>query len=101
MDLDYSIVNYNKVKRSKAIAYQKQINKRKRDALRGHYSCTAYIAYKRDDNGFVEMPYIRRKKRSSLQQCLKKKSNKKVRKMKEVLNYGKYKRKFDYWWTLD
>ena len=45
--------------------------------------------------------YISYPQNSNQQQFLKRQSNKRVRRDKNIPNYGGYKKCFEYWWSLD
>lgn len=68
-------------------------------AKQNNYWCGPYYD---EDKDRAKIIYRSKRRKNSASKKLKKVSNKKIRKEKEVLyQRGAYKKVFDYWWILD
>ena len=80
---------------------KKKYQKRKK-MLEKHSLMTMWNAgsYNYETHDYDDDGYIKYSGKSNAQRILKKCSNRKVRYSKDTYNNGKYKREFDYWWSL-
>jgi len=87
-------------------AYRRQKKRQKTKRLMGiedhTYIGTVWFDWGFDETGnWVRVgTYPKRRKNSRSQRFYKRYSNRIIRKSKEDYQYGRYRKAFDYWWTL-
>lgn len=95
-----------KGKRKNSYRYRRKMAIKKDKDLRkiftyGYRPNAGYPKYNRVDGKLVDAGYIQYPKNSNTQKSLKRQSNRIVRRSKEIYGKGsRYKKHFDYWWSL-